>query len=161
MKLDEAKALYKWYYQPGEKLRSIGFYMNPYRQFGNAKFDHIFALDGPGNLYIGQYSSYQRHLDDMFDLAKDKQEFGKIIKQERPFVILESIESKNIILINRRIKKIAQRMYDYGLPLNTIIRCTHFDLCDPTLFNILKGKATERPDKAQLEKLLRKKSKSM
>jgi hypothetical protein len=173
VRLTKAKSLYNWYYNPGEILRSIGFYMNPYHQLINAKFDHVFAMDGVGNFYVGQFSTYQNHLDDIFDITKQKIEFGKIVLKENPIVILEEIEPKNIILMNRRLWRLAQRLYDYGLPIKTIIHCPNLDMfrcsddpeldtpyqdndfLNPSLYNILKGKPLERIAKAKLLKIIK------
>lgn len=73
----EAKELFDWYYCPGEAMLSIGFYRNPYRQWQNAQFRHIFAFDGVCNLYVGQYSVYSDHMNKICDL-NDQRECGLI-----------------------------------------------------------------------------------
>lgn len=145
--------IYSWFYDPGEKIRSIGFYQNPYKQLNFAKFDHIWALDESDNLYVGQYSVYPQHLEEIFKIT-NKQEYGKIYLKGHidqngeplPVVYVENLEPNNIIFINRRLRKIAQRFYDYGVPARSLITSAiHEDLGNTTIYNILKGQPWERP----------------
>lgn len=148
-----AKLLYDWYYRPGEVLRSIGFYVNPYKQWSSAKFQHIFAVDAGYNLYVGQYSVYQRHIDRIFGL-KDKREYGTLWTKETPIAEFQFLETKNITYLNRRLKRIAQRLYDYGMPGNTMIVSPDIDLWYLTIDMTLGGLKLERPDKDSLIKQL-------
>lgn len=142
------KLIQDWFFSPGEKIRSIGFYQNPYKQFSFVKFDHIWALDEKDNLYVGQFSVYPEHLDDMFKI-KHKQEFGKVLVMDTPrnipVILISNLEVSNIIYINRRLRKIAQRFYDYGAPPNSVVVSINHDLGNPSIFNILKGQPWERP----------------
>lgn len=145
--------LYKWYYQPGEVLRGIGFYINPYKQFEHSKFRHIFAFDSKFNLYVGQYSVYPEHIEKFFDL-EEKREYGYLYPTNPPVARFDSIETYDIALFNRRLKPMVQRFYDYGMPPDTIIHSTKVDLLYPTIEVILKGNYIERPDYTELvEKL--------
>ena len=150
--------LYEWYYEPGEVLRSIGFYINPYDQWKHAKFKHIFAFDGDYNLYVGQYSVYQQHFKIIFD-DLDKREYGLLHpKRDNPVysgdeatvfhfrdvIEFKFMETKNITYLNRRLKKICQRLYDYGMPKDSVVYSEDVDLCYPTINDICKGRFTTR-----------------
>jgi hypothetical protein len=175
---NQLREIYNWYYKPGEVLRSIGFYINPYKQWDCAKFRHIFAFDGDCNLYVGQYSVYQRHIKKIFDL-EDKREYGmlypknSIIKPQysdkeieefsiesrrdtildhSALILFDFLETKNITYLNLRLKKMAQRFYDYGMPGDTVFVSEHVDLWLPTISSILKRRALKKPDKEWLEK---------
>ena len=140
------KSIHDWFNSPGEKIKSIGFYINPYRRYVDSKFDHILAFDQDANLYIGQFSAFHDHMKEAFDenFEKIRYEYGSVnIKQ--PKVTFDFIEHKNVILLNRRLRLIAQRLYDYGMPKHTVIEAKDFDICSPSLFNILKGQFWERP----------------
>lgn len=180
MTKEELWEFYNWYYNPGEVLRSIGFYINPYKQWNSAKFRHVFAFDGDCNLYVAQYSVYPDHIDKIFDL-KDKREFGFLYPKdsgvkpiysteinnelgiEKPkgdlntyfsVVNFDFLETKNITYLNRRLKKMAQRFYDYGMPSDTVIVSSQVDLWEPSIKNILQGKYWKRPERSLLEQLL-------
>jgi len=146
-----AKLLYDWYYNPGEVLRSIGFYVNPYKQWKNAKFEHVFAVDANYNLYVGQYSVYQEHIDRLCDL-KDKREYGTLWVKSTPIVEFTFLETRNITYLNRRLKRIAQRLYDYGMPGNTMVVSPTVDLWYMTLDLIMGDLKLERPEKELLDK---------
>jgi len=148
-----AKLLHDWYYKPGEVLRSIGFYINPYKQWSAVKFQHVFAIDANYNLYVGQYSVYKDHIDKIFDL-KDKREYGTLWPGDTPVVEFEFLENKNITYLNRRLKRIAQRLYDYGMPGNTMLASSKVDLWYMTLDVILGSTKLKRPEKVWLEKQL-------
>lgn len=149
----------KWYSSPGEVMRSIGFYINPYKIYDQAQFRHIFAVDGDYNLYVAQHSIYQKHLDEIFDL-KDKREFGIIYPLNSPVrpkdneklcdsssvIDFEFMETSNIVYFNRRLKPICQRFYDYGLSPETYIINRKLDLWFLTIKDVLKGKYLERPN---------------
>lgn len=128
-----------------EKLVGVGFYVNPYHRYSDAKFKHIFAFDIENNFYIGQFSVYPNHIDEIFSyrLKEKKLEFGFIFPNLN-LVTFDLIENKNITLLNKRLAIIAQRLYDYGMPTKTIIKSNQVDLGDPSLFNILKGKFLEK-----------------
>ena len=153
------KELYDWYYCPGEVLLSIGFYKNPYKQWANARFRHIFAFDAVCNLYVGQYSVYSHHMNKICDL-EDQREYGLLyppdsnippentaqlneiegsehIHQILPIAEFKFVESKNIIYLNKRFKKISQRLYDYGMPTDTILFSKEVDLWNPRIGQIL------------------------
>lgn len=161
--------IYDWYYSPGETLRSIGFYINPYRQWENAKFRHIFSFDAVCNLYVGQFSVYNHHMNKVCDL-KDQREYGILYPQNSnlkpqysdeaisttlndlyPVIDFKFLETKNIVYLNRRLKKLAQRLYDYGMPKNSVFISKDVDLWQPTIATILNNKFLERPDKKWLE----------
>jgi len=61
------------------------------------------------------------------------------------------LETKNIIYLNRRLKKMAQRFYDYGMPTDTIIVSRNVDLWNPSIASILKNNYLERPEREWLE----------
>jgi hypothetical protein len=161
------KELYNWYYCPEETLKSIGFYINPYKQWAENQRRHIFAFDACCNLYVGQYSVYDHHMDKICDLT-DKREFGMLYPKnsgQRPkyredelalddlysVVEFKFLESKNIIYLNRRLKKMAQRFYDYGMPEDTILTSKEVDLWNPNIASILKKTYWEKPDRQWLE----------
>ena len=177
MMQETLEEFYNWYYKPGEVLRSIGFYINPYKQWANAKFRHVFSFDGNYNLYVGQYSVYQDHISKIFDL-NDTREFGFIypsksgikptysaeenaemgitapvisLNETQPVVEFHFLETKNVVYLNRRLKRMAQRFYDYGMPSNTIILSKQVDLWEPTIKNILQGKYWKKPDENLLK----------
>jgi hypothetical protein len=156
----KTKELYDWYYCPGEIMLSIGFFKNPYRQWSNAPFRHIFAFDAICNLYVGQYSVYSHHMNKICDLD-DQREYGILyppdskippehtkelneteggsdIQRILPIVEFKFLESKNIIYLNKRLKKISQRLYDYGMPEETILFSKEVDLWNPRIGQILK-----------------------
>lgn len=164
--------LHHWYYKPGEVLRGYGFYINPYQQFISAQFRHIFAFDANYNLYVGQYSVYNEHIETIFDL-KDKREYGIIYPTNAgitplytdeelveynskieslnvltPIVEFQFIETKNIVYFNKRLKRIAQRFYDYGMPERTAFVSTQTDLWFPTIKNVLGGVYMKKPENA-------------
>jgi len=165
------KELYNWYYVPGEFLRSIGFYINPYKKWEEAKFRHIFSFDGVCNLYVGQYSVYQHHIEKIFNLD-DERERGILypmdsslkpqysdfeaqvltIRDFSPVVEFTFIETKQINYLNMRLKKIAQRLYDYGMPQETVFISKEVDLWQPSIKAILKGSYLERPEESELIK---------
>lgn len=172
MDKDKLRQLFNWYYSPGEVLRSIGFYINPQNQWEYAKFRHIFAFDANYNLYIGQYSVYEIHMDKIFDLD-DKREYGilypkdcslrltysdiereihgidlpgETIQNHAPVAVFEFLETKNINYLNLRLRHMAQRLFDYGMPLETVFVSTQVDLWQPTIQTITKGKLMKRPD---------------
>jgi|AACY02.16.fsa_nt_gi hypothetical protein len=166
----ELRAIYEWYYQPGEQIFSYGFYKNPCQRFGDAQFRHIFGVDGEYNLYIGQYSVYAKHIEEIFK-TQDIRERGMIFlpdkmgglrysnqaynllkdfQSKNPIVYFEQVESKNFEYLNRRMRKISQRLYDYGLPQKTVIVTKNLDLMFPTLETITQGRLISRPDKTQL-----------
>lgn len=132
----------KWF-SPGERLVSIGFYINPYRKYSDAKFKHIFCFDSQTNFYVGQFSVYPKHIEEIFDVP-NKLEYG-FIYPDQDLVYFNYIESKDITIINKRLIIIAQRLYDYGMPTKTLIKSNLIDLGEPTIFNILKGKFLEKP----------------
>jgi len=161
--------LHHWYYSPGEVLRGIGFYVNPHQQYDNTQFRHVFAFDGNYNLYVGQFSVYHDHIENMFNL-KDKREYGMIYPKNAgvtpvyssedlidynskieslnvfaPLVEFQFIETKNIVYFNQRLKRIAQRFYDYGMPENTTFISTQVDLWFPTIKGVLGGKYMKKP----------------
>lgn len=150
-------------------MRGIGFYINPYQQFSGAHFRHVFAFDANYNLYVGQFSVYAEHVDSMFNL-KDKREFGMIYPTNTgvtpvytaedlveynskieslnvftPLVEFQFIETKNIIYFNQRLKRMAQRFYDYGMPEDTTFISTQTDLWFPTIKSVLNGKFMKKP----------------
>ena len=147
-----------WFCKPGEKLRSIGFYVNPYKRWEDAKFRHIFAFDND-NLYVGQFSVYPKHIDEIFgkEFLKTKSskeivyrlpgriEYGVIHIREKPIILFDFLESKNIIFLNRRLRTMAQRFYDYGMPPNSVMAAPGLGLGNPTLRNILKGAPLRKP----------------
>jgi len=150
--------LHRWYFSPGEVVRSVGFYINPYKSFSQAKFRHTFAFDGNYNLYVAQFSIYPRHIDEMFNL-EDKREYGLIypknsivrplseenLSEHAPVVEFEFLETKNIMYLNKRLRPMAQRLYDYGLPPETFITSNKIDLWYLTIKALLKDKYLERP----------------
>jgi len=73
--MSSLKEMYDWFYCPGETLKGIGFYINPYKQWADNQLRHIFAFDACCNLYVGQYSVYEHHIDKICDLD-DKREYG-------------------------------------------------------------------------------------
>ena len=140
-------------------MLSIGFYKNPYRQWENALYRHIFAFDEVCNLYVGQYSVYHKHMEKICDL-KDQHENGILhqagsrvppsgvkelnnsegcdfIHKILPIAEFKNIESTDIIYLNKRLKKIAQRLYDYGMPEDTILFSKEVDLWNPRINQIL------------------------
>lgn len=150
-------------------MRSIGFYINPYKQWNNAQFRHIFAFDAVCNLYVGQFSVYNNHMDKICDL-KDQREFGILyplssglkpqysdeeisttLNDLYPVIDLKFVETRNIVYLNRRLKKLAQRLYDYGMPKNSVFVSKDVDLWQPTISAILNNKFLEKPDKEWLE----------
>jgi hypothetical protein len=151
--------LYEWYYEPGEVLRSIGFYINPYDQWKHAKFRHVFAFDGNCNLYVGQFSVYQEHIGSMFE-RMDKREHGLLLPKSnskpiysgdtpnlthfRDIIDFKFLETKNITYLNRRLKKICQRLYDYGMPSDTLVVSNQVDLWNPTINEVCKGNLVSR-----------------
>lgn len=157
---DNLTKLYKWYYEPGEVLRSVGFYINPYKSFANASFRHVFAFDGDYNLYVAQYSVFQKHIDEVYDL-KDKREYGfiypiespvcpdyiKKLNQVAPVVDFQFLEDRNIVYLNKRLRPIAQRIFDYGMPPETYIHSKKVDLWYLNIKTLLKEKYLERPPK--------------
>lgn len=148
--------IYNWYYCPGEVLRSIGFYVNPYQQWDQAKFNHVFAFDGKYNLYVGQYSVYPLHINEIFDLD-DKREYGMLYLADPPnpvSVIFNFLETKNATYLRKRLRGISQRFYDYGMPDSTIFISKKVDLWFPTIKAILGNKIMTKPDEKQLQKLL-------
>ena len=153
MSKETAEFLYKWYYSPGEVIRSIGFYINPYLQWEHSRFQHVFAIDASYNLYVGQFSVYQKHIDEIFEL-KDKREHGILWTGDTPVIDLHFIEDKNIIYFNRRLKKIAQRLLDYGMPGNSVIVSRQVDLWHMTIDLVLGGNRLKKPSKERLSKLL-------
>lgn len=149
--------LWNWYYTLEEKAIGTGFFLNPYRRWHNAQFQHVFAFDAECNLYVGQFSVYPDHLNKLFgskEQALDVRECGFLHLHPRPHVVFDEIEHRNIIYLNRRLKKMSQRFYDYGMPERTIILARQTDLGNPDLFNILRGEFWERPDKEKLKQML-------
>jgi len=163
------KEIYNWYYHPGEIMRSIGFYINPYQQWKNAHFRHIFAFDDICNLYVGQFSVYDHHINKICDL-EDKREYGMLYPKNsglkpqysdmevsmtlndfHPVIDFKFMETKNIVYLNRRLKKMAQRLYDYGIPETSVFVSKDVDLWQPTLAHIMRNKFLERPDKEWLQ----------
>jgi len=167
--IKKSELLHHWYYSPGEVLRGIGFYVNPYHQYSNMQFRHIFAFDANYNLYVGQFSVYHDHIENMFDL-KDKREYGMVYPRNAgvtpvytseelaaynskieslnvfaPLIEFRFIETKNIIYFNQRLRRLAQRFYDYGMPESTIFISTQVDLWFPTIKSILEGKYMKKP----------------
>lgn len=171
------KALFDWYYSPGEVIRSIGFYMNPYHQWEHSKFRHIFCFDDKLNLYIGQYSVYQQHFEQIFNLKKKtKYEYGFIypvaayctpaytetevsefnskvqnMSQYVPLVEFKDLNTINISEFNKRLKRISQRLYDYGMPEKTTFIADKVDLWFPTIRGVLAGKYMKKLDAAYLK----------
>lgn len=172
MDKDKLRQLFNWYYSPGEILRSIGFYINPHNQWENAKFRHIFAFDGQYNLYVGQFSVYPHHIDKIFDMD-DKREYGIVypkdssprltysdieqemsgiehteetIQHHAPVVVFDFLETTNINYLNLRLRHMAQRLYDYGMPADTIFVSKQVDLWQPSIQTISKGKLMKKPD---------------
>jgi len=177
---DSLKEIYNWYYKPGEVLRSIGFYINPYKKWDKAVFRHIFAFDCDCNLYVGQYSVYQHHIEKIFDLT-DKREYGMLypknstikpqysdkeaeefslesrkesILDQTALILYEFLETRNITYLNLRLKKMAQRFYDYGMSEDSIIVSEQVDLWLPSISSVLKRKALKRPDKDWLKQII-------
>lgn len=155
--------LYNWYYNPGEVVKSDapGFFINPYQKWDKANFFHIFAFDGAANLYVGQFSVYLEHMDTVFKLFEDKREYGYLVpKREPPGIKFSFLENRNIVYLNRRLKKICQRLLDYGMPDTTVIYAESVDLWYPTI-NVILGdnRLKGRPEKQQLVALLSEKSK--
>jgi len=146
---DQAKLLYNWYYNPGEVVRSYGFFINPYKQYTDAKFKHVFAFDGSYNLYVAQFSVYQKHIDEIFNLD-DKREYGFIWTKDTPIIEFKFLETKNIQYLNRRLRPMCQRLVDYGLPPNSKITCDLVDLWHLTPALVLKNGATLRPPEEAL-----------
>jgi len=164
------KELYDWYYCPGETIRSIGFYVNPYKQWENANHRHIFAFDACCNLFVGQFSVYHHHMNKICDL-KDRREYGMLypkntglklnysgdrdnsrsITDFSPVIEFEFFETKNIIYLNRRLKKLSQRLYDYGMPKDTVIISKAIDLWEPSIASMLRDGIWERPDQTWLQ----------
>lgn len=160
--------LHAWYYSPGEILRGIGFYINPYSKYAETQFRHIFAFDAGYNLYVGQHSVYYDHFQTMFDLS-DRREYGMIYPKNAgitpvyseelidytkkveslnvytPLVEFQFIETRNIVYFNKRLKRIAQRLYDYGMPEDTTFISTQIDLWFPTIKTVLNGKYMKKP----------------
>jgi hypothetical protein len=106
-------------------------------------------------------------MDKICDLT-DKREFGMLYPKnsgQRPkyredelalddlysVVEFKFLESKNIIYLNRRLKKMAQRFYDYGMPEDTILTSKEVDLWNPNIASILKKTYWEKPDRQWLE----------
>lgn len=138
--------LHDWYYKPGELIKSIGFYRNPYRYWDQSSFDHIFATDHAANLYIGQYSVYPEHFKEYFgDFAKAEAGF-LLYTTEKPGIILSKVIDTNVNHLNQRLRLLAQRLVDYGMPLSSVILSPVIDLGGPTLNHILKGVFTIRPE---------------
>ena len=145
-------------------MRSVGFYINPYKIYKNASFRHVFAFDGDYNLYVAQYSVFQKHIDDIFDL-KDKRECGFIYPIESPVcpdyiqnlnlrapvVDFSFLEDRNIVYLNKRLRPIAQRLFDYGMPPETYINSPKVDLWYLSIKTLLKDKYIQRPIKEILE----------
>lgn len=125
---------------------SIGFYINPYKKYQEARFKHIFAFDNLNNFYVGQFSSYPEHIEEIFgkEFLKKKLEYGFIDPYES-VVHFDFLEHLNVIFLNCRLKVLAQRLYDYGMPVKSILRSNLIDIGDPSIFNILKGKFWEKP----------------
>ena len=169
------REIYKWYYDPGQVLKSIGFYINPFQQWENAPHRHIFAFDAECNLYVGQFSVYPDHMSKVCDLT-DRREYGILYPKNSnmkpkysdttvtnslndyyPVIDLHFVESKNIIYLNRRLRKLAQRLYDYGMPPESVFVSKEVDLWQPSLAAIVKNKFLNRPTKEWLEKQIREK----
>ena len=161
-------SLYDWYNSPGEVLRGIGFYINPQNKWKDTKLRHIFAFDEKYNLYIGQHSVYSHHVNTIFGnvdyreygwlyptdslrpvySSKTEQIFcepgieptGPQITTNlyKPVVYFKFLETKNITYLNIRLKKICQRLYDYGMPKKSVIASKDVDLWLPSLENISK-----------------------
>lgn len=149
---DSLVSLYNWYYTPGENFKgdSPGFIVNPWKKWDQAKFFHIFGFDGNCNLYVGQYSVYLDHLDTVFKLYEDKREQGYIGK-DSAYVKFDFLETKNIVYLNRRLKKICQRLLDYGMPDTTILYSKDVDLWCPPIKAILgENRIKDRPDRQWL-----------
>lgn len=152
--MPDLEKIKKWY--SGEVVRSIGFYINPYKLLDQAKFRHIFSLDGNYNLYIAQHSIYQKHIEEIFDL-KDKREYGLVYPKDSaikpdgyqdsqvPIVEFECHEEKNIVYFNKRLKPICQRLLDYGCVPETKIISKKVDLWYLTIKMVLKGQYLEKP----------------
>jgi hypothetical protein len=174
---EELSKIYNWYYSPEETLRSIGFYINPYKQWKWAKFRHIFAFDAKCNLYVGQYSVYKEHFKSIFDL-EDKREHGFLYPKstsikphyseeetqafnidseegkQGEIIMFEFMEYKNITYLNIRLKKMAQRLYDYGVSPDAVVVSKQVDLWEPTINSILNGRFMIRPEKKWIKSLL-------
>lgn len=135
-----------WFYSPGDKQVSIGFFINPYRRYSEARFKHIFAFDSLNNFYVGQFSVYSEHIEEMFgkEFIAKKIEHG-FIDPTNNVVYFDFLEHINVIFLNRRLKVLAQRLYDYGMPPKTVLKNNLIDMGDPTIFNILKGRFLEKP----------------
>jgi len=163
--------IYNWYYAPGEVVRSIGFYINPYKKWENATFDHIFAFDGEYNLYVGQYSVYPEHISKVFNTT-DIREYG-FLRKKRKFPVnyledhtpdlmdtvsvvdFEFLETKNILYLNKRLKRMSQRLYDYGMSEKTVVVSRHFDLCQPSLRLLTEDQLMDKPDREWLKQQIK------
>ena len=159
-------SLYDWYNSPGESLCGIGFYINPQNKWEDSTLRHIFAFDEKYNLYVGQHSVYSHHVNTIFgDIdcreygllypvgslrpkysPKTEQVFCNpgieptgpqvTVNLYKPVVYFKFLETKNITYLNMRLKKISQRLYDYGMPGNSVIASKEVDLWLPSLENI-------------------------
>jgi hypothetical protein len=78
-------------------------------------------------------------------------EGGRDIQKVLPVVEFKFLESKNIIYLNKRLKKISQRLYDYGMPLETILFSKEVDLWNPRIGQILKDDIVK--DRPSIESL--------
>lgn len=154
MSKEAAKFLYRWYYRPGEVVKGYGFFINPYNQWDSCKFHHIFAFDSSYNLYVGQYSVYQDHIKEMFDLD-DKREYGTLWPDEIPVIQFEFMEHTDIARLNKRLRPMCQRLLDYGMDGDTRIVSNHVDLWYLTINMVLKDKKLSKIDELELVKILK------
>ena len=173
-------SLYDWYNSPGEVIGGIGFYINPYDRWKDAKLRHVFAFDEKYNLYVGQHSIYDHHINTIFGMV-DCRERGLIYPVEslrpthssetkqvfcspgsnptgpqttinlyKPVIYFKFLETKNINYLNIRLKKLSQRLYDYGMPETSVIDSKDVDLWLPSLKNI-SGTFTSKEAVAKLQ----------
>ncbi len=73
------------------------------------------------------------------------------LQKRFPIVEFKFLESKNIMYLNKRLKKIAQRLFDYGMPKDTILFSSEIDLWNIRIYQILKNEIVER--RPSIEKL--------
>ena len=77
------------------------------------------------------------------------------IHKQLPIVDFEFIETSQIEHLNYRLKLIAQRLYDYGMPEDTILYSNEIDLWNIRLYQVLKGDIIrDRPSLEDLQAIL-------
>lgn len=153
--MSHLQELYNWYYNPGEVVKSDapGFFINPYQKWDKAVYFHVFAFDGACNLYVGQHSVYPEHMGTVFNLLEDKREYGYLVPRNPPAIKFDFLENRNIVYLNRRLKKMSQRLLDYGMPEASFFFSKEVDLWNPMIKSIIGStRLNGRPDKEELLK---------